>query len=284
MLHAAGLHVGVALPRAARSRSRRSPARSPCRRAEQQRDCRARPAAEFRDSIGVQTHFPFTGYAYDAAPTSQLAEMLRTVGIRHLRDDTCFNTEPACQRVRSRIAALRDAFGPERPEGRPARALQPRARRRARTRRPRCDIERALTAATSTPLADMVAGLEPVNEPDLKDSATGPPRRSPTTPPSRDSSPSRDSPACAACRTSAGDRPRQEHARAARERLDARPRRHRQLPPLPPAAWGGPEHASTPPAAPPMRSGAQATRSIGPPRSPPNPATPPRATHSARTG
>lgn len=130
----------------------------------------ARAAAEFRDSIGVQTHFPFTGYAYDAAPTSQLAEMLRTVGIRHLRDDTCFNTEPACQRVRSRIAALRDTFGESGPKV-DLLALYSRELAAVRERGARdADIERALTAATSAPLADMVAGLEPVNEPDLKDS------------------------------------------------------------------------------------------------------------------
>jgi hypothetical protein len=130
----------------------------------------ARPAAEFRDSIGVQTHFPFTGYPYDAAPTSQLAGMLRTVGIRHLRDDTCFNTESACVRVRSRIAELRDAFGAQGPKvdllaqyTRELAAVQDRAARDA-------DIERALTAATSAPLAPMIAGLESVNEPDLKDS------------------------------------------------------------------------------------------------------------------
>ncbi len=76
----------------------------------------ARPAAEFRDSIGVQTHFPFTGFAYDTASTDQLAGMLRTVGIRHLRDDICFNTEAACQRVRGRIASLRDAMGPGAPK------------------------------------------------------------------------------------------------------------------------------------------------------------------------
>ncbi len=130
----------------------------------------ARSAAEFRDSIGVQTHFPFTGYAYDAAPTSQLAEMLRTVGIRHLRDDTCFNTETACQRVRSRIAALRDAFGPSGPKV-DLLALYSRELAAVRDRGARdADIERALTAATSAPLAGMVAGLEAVNEPDLKDS------------------------------------------------------------------------------------------------------------------
>jgi hypothetical protein len=128
----------------------------------------ARPASEFRDSIGVQTHFPFTGYAYDAAPTDELAGMLRTLGIRHLRDDLCFNTESACERVRGRLAAMQDALGPGAPRvdlmagySRELAAVSGRSARDA-------DIERALTAATSAPLAPMVAGLEPVNEPDLK--------------------------------------------------------------------------------------------------------------------
>ena len=128
----------------------------------------ARPAAGFRDSIGVQTHFPFTGYAYDTASTSDLAGMLRTLGVSHLRDDLCFNTEAACQRVRSRIAAMQDALGPGAPRvdlmagyTRELAAIPGRAARDA-------DIERALTAATSSPLSSMLAGLEPVNEPDLK--------------------------------------------------------------------------------------------------------------------
>ncbi|MBO9531515.1 MAG: hypothetical protein J7513_00880 [Solirubrobacteraceae bacterium] len=131
----------------------------------------ARSAAEFRDSVGVQTHFPFTGYPYDAASTEQLAGMLKTVGIRHLRDDLCFNTEQACARVRTRLAAMRDALGPGAPKvdllagyTREIASAPARAGRDA-------DIERALTAATTSPLAPMLAGLEPVNEPDLKGSA-----------------------------------------------------------------------------------------------------------------
>ncbi|MEH3053417.1 MAG: hypothetical protein PGN13_05315 [Patulibacter minatonensis] len=125
-------------------------------------------AAEFRDSIGVQTHFGFTGHAYDAAPTADLAAMLRTLGITHLRDDLCFNTEAACQRVRGRLAAMQDALGPGAPKvdllagyARELAAVSDRGTRDA-------DIERALTAASSGPLAGMVSGLEPVNEPDLK--------------------------------------------------------------------------------------------------------------------
>jgi hypothetical protein len=130
----------------------------------------ARPASEFRDSIGVQTHMPFTGFAYDRANTADLAAMLRAIGVRHLRDDTCFLKDDECVRVRSRLAALRDAFGSAGPPvdlvanfTRELAAVSDRPTRDA-------DITRALNAAARPPLREMLAGLEPVNEPDLKES------------------------------------------------------------------------------------------------------------------
>ncbi|MFT4036002.1 MAG: hypothetical protein QM679_10560 [Patulibacter sp.] len=131
----------------------------------------ARSAAAFRDSIGVQTHFGFAGYAYDTATTDELASMLRTLGIRHLRDDLCLNTEQACVRVRGRLAAMQHALGDGAPNvdllagyTRELASAPDRATRDS-------DIERALAAATTAPLASMVAALEPVNEPDLKQTA-----------------------------------------------------------------------------------------------------------------
>ncbi|MBO9531516.1 MAG: hypothetical protein J7513_00885 [Solirubrobacteraceae bacterium] len=131
----------------------------------------SQPASSYRDSIGVQTHFPFPGFAYDKATTAELATMLRTLGITHLRDDTCFLAkEPDCARVRTRLAELRGAFGTSGPKvdllalySRELSSVPNRAVRDA-------DIARALTAAASPPLAGMVAALEPVNEPDLKES------------------------------------------------------------------------------------------------------------------
>lgn len=129
----------------------------------------SRSAADFRDSIGVQTHLPFTGYPYDRAPVSDLSAMLRAIGVRHLRDDTCFLPEPDCVRVRARMGELRGAFGPSGPPvdlvanfTRELASAPDRATRDA-------DITRALNAAARPPLAGMLAALEPVNEPDLKE-------------------------------------------------------------------------------------------------------------------
>ncbi len=94
--------------------------------------------------------------------------MQRALGVRHLRDDTCFLEEPECVRVRSRLGALRDALGPGGPPvdlvanfTRELAAVSDRPTRDA-------DIARALNAAARPPLVGMLAALEPVNEPDLK--------------------------------------------------------------------------------------------------------------------
>ncbi|MFT4036003.1 MAG: hypothetical protein QM679_10565 [Patulibacter sp.] len=132
----------------------------------------AEPAAAFRDSIGVQTHFSFPGYAYDTASVEQLKEALRAVGIRHLRDDTCFLSESACARVRERIADLADTFGADEAARVDLTALISRELASTSDRATRdADLQRALLAASTAPLRDVVAALEPVNEPDLKNTS-----------------------------------------------------------------------------------------------------------------
>ncbi|MBJ7473010.1 MAG: hypothetical protein JHD16_17020, partial [Solirubrobacteraceae bacterium] len=128
----------------------------------------AHSAGAYRDSVGVQMHHSFTGYAYQTESAQSLGSGLRALGIRHVRDSACLNTETACAPIRAKLADLRDELGPGAPsvevllnltqelKSQPDRAIRD------------ADIERALRAAQSPPLAGMVSGLESVNEPDLK--------------------------------------------------------------------------------------------------------------------
>lgn len=130
-----------------------------------------RAAADYRDSVGVQMHHDFTGYAYDTESSSTLGGLLRQVGISHVRDSACVSGGQRCANVQAKLAKLRDALGPGAPSvdlmllttaelattpGRAARDAQ---------------IQRALTAAANPALRPMVAGIEGVNEPDLKGTA-----------------------------------------------------------------------------------------------------------------
>ncbi len=126
------------------------------------------PASNYRDSIGVQTHFGFIGFAYDRDTTTRIAGMLNTLGVRQVRDDACLDKEDACARIRTRMAELKNALGPDAPEvkfllgiTREVGVFPDRAQRDA-------DIERALTAVSKPPLSGIVNGLEQTNEPDLQ--------------------------------------------------------------------------------------------------------------------
>jgi hypothetical protein len=128
----------------------------------------AQSAAAYRDSVGVQMHQSWTGFAYDQESVGSLGGMLRTLGVSHVRDDVCLNVEQVCTNVRAKMAALKDALGPGAPSVDYlllyARELRQQPNRADRD----TDIARALNAITTGPLSGMVAGLEGDNEPDLK--------------------------------------------------------------------------------------------------------------------
>ncbi len=128
----------------------------------------AQSAGAYRDSVGVQMHHSFTGYAYQTESADSLGAALRALGIRHVRDSVCLNTEQACAPIRAKLADLRDALGP----GAPSVDLLLQLTQELKSEPDRADrdadIERALHAVQSAPLAGMVSGLEAVNEPDLK--------------------------------------------------------------------------------------------------------------------
>ncbi|MDO9354650.1 MAG: hypothetical protein Q7T55_13215 [Solirubrobacteraceae bacterium] len=125
-------------------------------------------AASFRDSIGVGTHFDFGGYAYQQDSVANLQSALRGLGIRHLRDHGCFNTEAICSGVRSRIAAMGDTFGENGPKvGVDLIAAPLAAKPSARADRD-AEILRTLRGIRDSPVAGMTEGLEMVNEPDLR--------------------------------------------------------------------------------------------------------------------
>jgi hypothetical protein len=128
----------------------------------------ANPASIYRDSVGVQTHFTFSGYAYDREPIDDIAAMLKTLGVRHVRDNVCLSTEPACARPRQRIAALKGALGPGMPDVKFLISVANEIGTHPERVQRDADIERGLTALTQPPLAGMIDGIEPSNEPDLQ--------------------------------------------------------------------------------------------------------------------
>ncbi|MBJ7472253.1 MAG: hypothetical protein JHD16_13185 [Solirubrobacteraceae bacterium] len=129
----------------------------------------ALPASGFRDSVGIQMHHTFQGYASDQTSTDTLARMLNDLGIWNVRDSVCLNTEAACVKPRVRMGILRAKttrlglppigylLGITREvETHPERAVRD------------ADIERALQAMITPPLAGSIAGIEQTNEPDLQ--------------------------------------------------------------------------------------------------------------------
>ena len=134
----------------------------------------ALPAAGFRDSIGVQMHHSFVGYASDQTSTDTLARMLTDLGIWHVRDSVCLGKEEECVKPRARMAALRAVA--QKRGGMPALDYLLQITREVETHPDRAvrdaDIERALQAMVTPPLAGSVAGIEETNEPDLQNYRT----------------------------------------------------------------------------------------------------------------
>lgn len=132
-------------------------------------------AAGFRDSVGIQMHHTFAGFASDQTSTDTLSRMLTKLGIWHIRDSVCLDQESACVRYRGRMLELRKQAARFDLPALDflliiAREVETHPERDVRD----ADIERALVAMTKPPLAGLVAGIEQTNEPDLQKNGTWP--------------------------------------------------------------------------------------------------------------
>jgi hypothetical protein len=128
-------------------------------------------ASSYRDSIGVQTHLDFGGYAYEQSSIDDLSELIRGIGVRHLRDHACMNVDAVCATVRARLGELGGALGPGRPRVGLLLGVMPLVNNPTdRAERDEMML-RALRGVRDSPLADLAEGLEMVNEPDIKNPA-----------------------------------------------------------------------------------------------------------------
>ncbi len=132
------------------------------------------PAASvYRDSVGVQTHLDFQGYAYAEEPIENLQAAIRDLGVRHVRDHACLDTEVVCAKVRSRLAEIGTGTYPDKRVG-----LMINVMPTSRTPALRADrdalILRALRGVRDTALASLAEGVEMVNEPDLQSKVWAP--------------------------------------------------------------------------------------------------------------
>jgi hypothetical protein len=123
-------------------------------------------ASTFRDSIGVQLHTDFQGFAYQADTTDRLVSAVKGIGVRHVRDRVCMDKPDVCAKVYEKLDAVGDAYGPgtavdlvvgvmpnvDAPTDRAARDAL---------------IASGLRQVRDASYAPHIAALEMVNEPDL---------------------------------------------------------------------------------------------------------------------
>ncbi|MEN0013592.1 MAG: hypothetical protein AAGC46_09510 [Solirubrobacteraceae bacterium] len=134
-------------------------------------------ASTFRDSVGVEMHSTFTGYAYANDPVSVLALRLKYLGIGHVREFACLDTEANCVAPRTRVGQLASALAPNRlSPGAPGLKFDYGVTPEIHQVPARADrdayIQRAFDALVSPPLAGTVESIEQNNEPDLEKSTT----------------------------------------------------------------------------------------------------------------
>lgn len=129
-------------------------------------DLRAPAASSFRDSIGVQLHVDFQGYAYQADSTENLVSAVQGLGVRHVRDRVCMDKPDVCAKVFEKLTAVGSGNGTG-PDVDLIIGVMPNVD--APTDRAERDavIEAGLRQVRDAPYADHIAGLEMVNEPDL---------------------------------------------------------------------------------------------------------------------
>lgn len=127
----------------------------------------AAAASDYRDSIGVQMHMDFNGFAYMGTPTDKLVTAVNALGIRHIRDRTCQSIEAECAPIRQRLAAVADGIGAPGAGGDLLLRVMPNVEfTHDRAERDRL-IRQALEVVRDTPMGSRAIGLESVNEPDL---------------------------------------------------------------------------------------------------------------------
>jgi hypothetical protein len=129
-------------------------------------DLSAPAASTFRDSIGVQLHTDFQGFAYQADTTANLVSAVRGIGVRHVRDRVCMDKPDVCAKVYEKLTAVGSAYGSG-PHVDLVVGVMPNVD--APTDRAERDavIAAGLRQVRDAPYAADIAGLEMVNEPDL---------------------------------------------------------------------------------------------------------------------
>ncbi len=125
------------------------------------------PAASlFRDSIGVQLHVDFQGYAYQADTTENLVSAVQDLGVTHVRDRVCMDKPDVCARVVSKLAAVGSGNGTG-PEVDLIVGVMPNVDAPSDRAERDAVIAAGLRQVRDAPYAEHIVGLEMVNEPDL---------------------------------------------------------------------------------------------------------------------
>jgi hypothetical protein len=124
-------------------------------------------ASSFRDSIGVQLHTDFQGFAAQADLTERVTGAVTNLGVRHVRDRVCMDKPDVCALAYDKLSALGGAYGAGGPRIDLLVGVVPNAD--APTLRADRDaaIRKGLEQVRDAPYAANVAALEMVNEPDL---------------------------------------------------------------------------------------------------------------------
>lgn len=126
-------------------------------------------ASSFRDSVGVQTHLDFAGFAYAEEPIENLKAAIRGLGVRHVRDKVCLDKEEVCAGVRQRLGDIGNTtYGADGPRVGLMVTIMPNSDKPTARADRDAEILRALRGLRDSPLAGLAEGLEMVNEPDLK--------------------------------------------------------------------------------------------------------------------
>lgn len=126
-------------------------------------------ASAFRDSVGVQTHLDFQGYAYAEEPVDGLKAAIRGLGVRHIRDKVCLDKEEVCTGVRQRLADIGNTtYGAKGPRVGLMVTIMPNSDKPTARAERDAEILRGLRGLRDSPMASLAEGIEMVNEPDLK--------------------------------------------------------------------------------------------------------------------
>ena len=128
-------------------------------------DTVAAPAAStFRDSIGVQLHTDFQGFATQADTTEHVVSALTTLGIDHVRDGVCMDKPAVCALATDRLSGVTSPAGANADL---ILSVMPNVSAPTARADRDAEIEAELRRLLDAPYLSRVKGLEMVNEPDL---------------------------------------------------------------------------------------------------------------------